>query len=103
MRQIKYIVPPGLEDIKVEQSIIDNVINILLNESKVRDRIVFLGRNNGCLCFSLCGGELPRYANSPAFLTVDDAGRTEWLSGMKSMSIIDKAIKDGVDEALLLL
>lgn len=100
MREIKYIVPPGLEGVKVS----DEVVNFIKKDCAERSaytKVVLLGVFDGLTCLALRGGNLPKYARSAVVYTVDKFGNIGDLSPLPSMRIIDMAIKRGVSEILL--
>lgn len=99
MREIKYIVPPGLEGVKVSDDVIKELRRRCASESH-RTRVVLLGVFDGLVCVSWEGGNLPRYANSPIVFTIDKNNHVKELSTMSSMRIINKALRCGVDAGL---
>lgn len=100
MREIKYIVPPGLEHIKVSEKAIEEV-KMICAEKSCRTRVVLLGRFDGLVCLCLCGGLIPRRAYSPTVFAVADDGTVEELTVTPSLIAIKAAVAQGVDENLL--
>lgn len=100
MREIKYIVPPGLEHIMVAEEVVEEMKRRCAEESHF-SRVVLLGDFNDLVYICWCGGKLPRYGSMPAVFGVDKQGHIEDLLPLDGMGVIGAVVNNGFDETLL--
>lgn len=93
--RVQYIVPKQLENIKVPEDVINQILDDCEKRS-IRTRVVLLGIYNGMICFSWEGDVKLKYSYTPIVTIVDKKGGISNLNSLNSMAIIKKALSRGI-------
>lgn len=93
--RVQYIVPKQLENIKVPEDVINQILDDCEKQS-TRTKVVLLGIYNDNTYFSWESEDNPIYASTPIVSFVDKNRKIDILEPMDSMTIKNIARKNGV-------